>query len=189
MKQLKVKITGVAPLLLHNGRLKNPIDPIVKAMKEITAKRKKTDDDFMRLSALEFEGSIYSDKDGKVIIPDVNVEACIVKGAQSERLGKVAKAALTVMDHLYLQNGKQYMKDEMISNYEKYAFINDAKVGQASIMRTRPRIDDWHGEITVIYDESMLNENQVIRAIDSAGRAHGLGDWRPRFGRFTAEVL
>lgn len=51
---LRLDITGTAPLLMHNSRLADPIDPIVRSMKKITGKTKKTEDDHAETARLEF---------------------------------------------------------------------------------------------------------------------------------------
>ena len=56
MKSIPVKITGSAALLMHSDRFANPLDPLAKAHKEMTGKRKKTDDDFIAIAKSEFIG-------------------------------------------------------------------------------------------------------------------------------------
>jgi hypothetical protein len=43
--------------------------------------------------------------------------------------------------------------------------------------------------IEVEYEDSVVNEEQVDRWVNSAGTQVGLCDWRPRCGRFTAEKV
>ena len=40
---LTYKITGDAPLIMHNGDLANPLSKAAKALKQVTGKKKKTD--------------------------------------------------------------------------------------------------------------------------------------------------
>jgi len=62
------------------------------------------------------------------------------------------------------------------------------RVGQARIMRTRPVFNQWACQFTVYYDDEQVNEVDVIRAIEDAGTKSGVGDFRPRFGRFEIVV-
>ena len=62
--KVRLSIEGTAPLLMHNIRLADPLNPIAKAMKAISSKRKKTDDDLAQLARLEFEGGLY-------VLPDL----------------------------------------------------------------------------------------------------------------------
>ena len=72
MKQLKVKITGVSPLLMHSDRFANPLDKATKAHKELTAKRKKTDADHEAIAKSEWLGSLYWRDDIGPFIPGQN---------------------------------------------------------------------------------------------------------------------
>jgi hypothetical protein len=56
-------------------------------------------------------------------------------------------------------------------------------------MRTRPIFHDWSAIVEVEYEDSVVNEEQVERWVVSGGTQVGLCDWRPKFGRFTAEKL
>ena len=38
-------------------------------------------------------------------------------------------------------------------------------------------------------DDEILSVSQLNRIITMAGKAEGLGTWRPRFGRFSASEL
>ena len=186
MKKITFKIEGVSPLLMHNGQTKNPLNKYAKAIKEISGKRKKTDDDFMKMSDIELEAGLYYDTDGKIYIPDINIEQTIINGAKKQKLGAQFKAGMSVESHMYLKNGQVYTKDKVLSE-ERYRFVIDVKIQRNSVMRTRPRFDEWNGEFTVLYNPDVINERDVIQAVEDAGKLVGIGDWRPRFGRFNIE--
>jgi hypothetical protein len=94
LKTLSVQWDGVTRLIQHNGRLANPRDPFAKAIKAISGQRKKSEDDFEKMSRLEFEGSLYWDKKFGVVVPCDNITAAIIEGARKFRLGKDAEAAI-----------------------------------------------------------------------------------------------
>ena len=57
-------------------------------------------------------------------------------------------------------------------------------------MRIRPMIPTgWSLKFTAEYDPHILSESAIIQAANDAGSLIGLGDWRPKFGRFAVEVL
>lgn len=189
MQKLTFKVKGVAALLLHNGRTANPMDPYAKAMKEISGKRKKTDSDYEKLSDLELEAGLYFDDDGKIYFPALNIEQAIIGGAKKSSLGKEFLKAIAVDGvGMYLKNGRQYTKEQVMSN-EKYRYLTNVRVKQSRIVRTRPRFDEWNGEFDVLYNENLLNQDQVVGAVIAAGDEVGFGDWRPRFGRFEVEEV
>jgi hypothetical protein len=51
-------------------------------------------------------------------------------------------------------------------------------------MRTRPRFDNWSCKVRIEFAPSLLNESEVRDIAETVGMTVGLGDWRPRFGRF-----
>ena len=55
------------------------------------------------------------------------------------------------------------------------------------IIRVRPRIPVWSTSFTVEYDETVINGQDLEAAITEAGAIVGIGDWRPKYGRFTAD--
>jgi hypothetical protein len=55
-------------------------------------------------------------------------------------------------------------------------------------MRTRPIFRQWAATIIVDFLPDQLNARDVIELAEVGGRIIGIGDWRPKFGRFTTEV-
>ena len=183
--QKKFRIEGIAPLIMHNGQTRDPLNPFSKAMKSITSKRKKTDEDYKTLSDLEWKAGLYVNEEKKVIIPAINLEACIINGAKKSKLGESFKAALYVEGDAILD----YDGPKDISALEKdmnHRLTVGVKVNRGSaIMRTRPIFKTWAVTFTVSYADDVINPEQIISAIKDAGRLVGLGDWTPRHGRFV----
>lgn len=70
MDMLTLKLTGMSPLMMHADTLANPLNPITKAHKELTSKRKKTDDDHEAIAKSEFiAGAYWTKEDGFFISP------------------------------------------------------------------------------------------------------------------------
>lgn len=172
---------------MHNGQLADPQNSVVKAMKQISGKRKKTDADFDELARLEFQGGLYMGKTGP-ILPAHVLEAAIINGAKKSKEGTLAKPAFFVEDSAILEYEGPKDRDNLWEN-EDFRIVSKVKVGQASIMRTRPIFDKWACEFIVNYDDSLVNQEQVERWIDSCGQQVGFGDWRPRYGRFVVESV
>lgn len=188
MQTVKFKLKSVTPLLQHNGRLANPLDPFAKDLKKVTSKRGKTDADLEEIARREFYGGLYWNSEMGPHIPDSMLQASITEGAKKFKLGKAFKSAVFVMGDMRLDYDGPREPDALWDNRE---FSHEAmvKVGNAKTLRTRPMFKDWVGEVSVTFDESVVDEQQVKSAFEAAGRFVGLGDWRPRFGRFTAEKI
>lgn len=187
IQKLSFKIKGIAPLMMHNGRLADPDDPYSRAMKVITSNRKKTDADLEEIARLEFLGGLYLNKDEQVVIPGFVFEATLIgKGgaARKERMGKEAAAALWVTrDFPLIYDGPQ-TPDEL---WKDKQFVDQSmvRVQTSKVKRTRPIFRDWDAEIVVEFNDNLIDEKQVKRWIEVAGEQVGLCDWRPRLGRFS----
>ena len=100
-KPLKFKITGVAPLLMHNGQTADPLNPHSRAIAEITSKRKKTEADHAEIARREWYAGLYL-HGSQPCIPTEAIEAALVKGAMKEKQGPAAKARLIIGDNRWL---------------------------------------------------------------------------------------
>ena len=47
----------------------------------------------------------------------------------------------------------------------------------------------WSVTYRLTVDDEILSISQLKRIISMAGKAEGLGTWRPRYGRFSASDL
>lgn len=184
-KTLKFRITGVAPLLMHNGQTADPLNPHSQSIAEITSKRKKTDADHKELSRREFYAGLYL-MNGEPCLPAEMIEAVLTKGAMKEKRGPAAKAGIIVENNAKLEYTGPRKPDALWTD-EKFRLRVPAKVGTSKVIRTRPRFDEWSAAIVVKYLPSLLNEKDIRSFLVTAGEQIGVGDWRPRFGRFAVE--
>lgn len=180
---LRFRITGVAPLLMHNGQLADPLNPHSRSIAEISSKRKKTDADHVEMARREFFGGLYI-SGGRPCIPSEMLEATLVRGAMKEKRGPAAKAGILVEHHALLEyvgptDPKGLWEDE------RFRLRSAVKVGTAKVMRTRPLFDGWTAEFDVKFLPTMVNGREVQSFLTAAGEQIGVGDWRPRFGRFS----
>lgn len=186
LKPLKFKIVGVASaLIMHNGDLANPLGKFAKAIKAISAKRKKTDADFEQMAKLEFFGSLYM-KDGVPVIPAFVVEATIISGAKKAKRGNDAKAGIFCMADAVLEYEGPKGVEELWAD-ERFRIQCGVRVGQARVIRTRPKFDKWSIVVELTYDDQILNEADVRDFLIKAGAEVGFCDWRPKHGRFHVE--
>jgi len=183
---LKFKLKGVAPLLMHSDRYSNPLDPLTKKHKQLTSKRKKTDEDQIAILHSEWLGSLYLDEKENVYIPGYVVEAMLGEAAKMQKLGRQFKRGATVIEDKcsFKYNGPK----DVGKLWENPSFrdIRGVRVTQSKIMRCRPKFEDWETEFSVAYHPSMLSEHDVERIVKDAGEFVGLCDYRPKFGRFEA---
>lgn len=188
MKKLKVTWKGTAPLLMHNCQCVNPLNPISILLKKYTSKRKKTEEDLIKIADLEWEGSAYWREDIGLFIPAENVEATIQGGAKQYRKGTDVEKYVRVEEpYIPLDYGENLTKEQLITDY-RYRDTRMAVVQKSRVVRTRPRFDRWEIAFTLRYEETKMDLVDIVNAIEYAGQYVGLCDYRPRYGTFTATV-
>jgi len=189
MKKIKCEFHGVSPLIMHSCQCVNPLHPLSIAQKKINAKKKnKTDEDLAMLSDLEWEGGLYWNDEVGVYVPAENIEATIREGAKARRKGKDIVKGFMVEDMMVpLDIGENLTKEEMKADF-RFRDVRAMRVKTSRVMRTRPRFNMWNLAFTAMYDENVLNFDEIVDAIEYAGQYVGLCDSRPKYGKFSARV-
>jgi hypothetical protein len=184
MDILNIKIVGTSPLMMHADKLANPLLPESKAHKELTSKRKKTDEDHLAIARSEFIAGAYFDPTVGFFVPGQNLDATFWAGAKLQKLGvHWRRAAVVMTDKAKLLFDGPSTPDAL---WEDPSFVDcrGVKVGTAKLMRYRPIFREWTTEVEVAINTEILNINEVKKAIDDAGALIGTCEFRPRFGRF-----
>lgn len=188
MKNLKVTWKGTSPLIMHSCQCVNPLHPISKELKRFTSKRTKTEEDLIKISDLEWEAGAYWKEGLGLYIPAENVEATLINGGKAFRKGTDFQKYVSVTDlYIPLDYGENLTKEQLIADYN-YRDTRPMTVQRAKVMRTRPRFDTWKITFNMIYDETKLDLDQIIQALEYAGNYVGLCDSRPKYGKFVATV-
>lgn len=189
MTDFTITLTGTAALLMHNSRLANPLDPAAKELKKLTGKTKKTDDDHEQIAQQEFNGGLYLDPDVGPYIPAENIARCLVDGAKLTKMGvKVTRGVFITTDVNPLSyNGPRTSQGLWDAGWRHMASVkNPGQRGR--VMRCRPWFPEWKVQADGKLDPAVLDLDDLATIATNAGSLIGLGDWRPRYGRFTATV-
>jgi hypothetical protein len=183
MNSTVIKIRGLTPLLMHNGQLSDPLCAATQALAKLTAKKSKTLDDHRALSECEWRGSLYVNASGAPCLPGEVIEAAFVDGAKTQRLGLVAKGGIVCPEDYALEYDGPRTVDGLWDDggYIKRASV---RVKNNRVIRTRPIFPVWGCTVSVLWDPALIkSEDQLIDIAVAAG-TRGIGDWRPKFGRF-----
>lgn len=188
MKTVTIEATGTSPLLMHSDKLANPLHPSTKKHKKMTSNKRKTDEDHEAIMLSEWIASLYYDDAVGVHIPAMCLEACLRESAKLRKLGKQFQRGMMVMeDKIKLQyDGPKDI--EKLKKDMRFMDVRSVKVQRAKLMRCRPIFNDWSFSCEVAYDESQINDDDMVNVANDAGRLIGLLDYRPRFGRFEVEI-
>jgi hypothetical protein len=185
---ITLDITGTAPLLMHNARLADPLDPMARELKKVTSKTRKTDDDHAEMARLEFLAGLYHDAEFGPYIPGDNIFRALVDAGRKRKLGKKITEGLFVTSSVnpIAYNGPR----DPAALWEDGGFVNraSAKVGMARVNRTRPQFSAWSASASIYLDTDVLDADDLRDVVDIAGRLVGLGNWRPRYGRFEGTL-
>ena len=202
MNQIKFKLVGETPLLMHNNRLANPLSAYSQEISKRSGKRKKTIEDIWELARIEWEGGLYL-YDGEVKLPNRVVNKCFERGATKQKNGMLWKSGCFIKDDycpLVYSGTKISVKmvdevpnPEFDKYFKKHMFQAMVRVGQAMILRTRPMFESWSFETTIMFEGAVINKEALVQAAKDAGNLVGLCDWRMekggQYGRFSVEVI
>lgn len=188
--RIVLTLTGRSGLVMHNPRMIDPEDEIVRAISEITAKgSKQTDADRAQVGKLEWFGGIYHSADIGVYIPSWNVVKCINRGAVITKNGKdVLRSLAVATDRLPLSyEGPRDI--QKLYDQQEFRFRKEVGIGQKKVMRVRPIFRRWSLQIEAELIEDVMNPSDLLRVAETAGLTEGLGDARALgYGRFGVEM-
>ena len=165
----------------------DPLNKFAKAMKKITGKRAKTDADYLEIRRLDFMGALYVNQNGPCVPSDL-VVATLIAGAKKSRKGLLAKSGTCAQGTFDLVYAGPRDPDELFDN-ENFQDVRSVRIGTKRIMRCRPKFQDWETTVIVNFNDERCNASEVEQWLVTAGQQCGIGDYRPRFGRFSVEEL
>ncbi len=167
MFKAKVTIVGTAPLL--QNRFPDEQNPENKSKKK---QKVYVDKD-------EAEMKLYKDKSGKICQPANHFEACMIKTSTGFKF----EGKKTYKDAF---KGGLFVNPMMIPHkYPKYEIDRQPVVIQRSrVMRARPRFDKWELSFEIECIDDRISPDVVEEVLKTGGLYTGVGDLRPRYGRF-----
>lgn len=172
MDIIKVKIKGTAPLL-HN-----------KFVPETGSKTKKKITYYDPQK--EAEKVLYTDDAGNVVQPAIHMEAGLIKSATDFKIPggnrKTFKDAF---------KGGIFVEPKLIHHINPSWVVDEQSVviQKARIMRARPRFDEWSLEFEIQNIDERISTDLIKEVLENLGKYQGIGDNRPRYGRFMVEAF
>ena len=166
MKKIRVEVQGIAPLL--QNRFPDEAHP----EKESKKKKKNYSDNE------EAKIRLYQDK-GKVCQPASHFEATMIKASTAFKFeGKKTykepfKGGIFVNPSMIIHKIQKWIIDRQ-----------PVVINRARIMRARPRFDKWELAFEIQIIDDRIDPSVVKEVLDYAGLYVGIGDMRPRYGRF-----
>lgn len=183
-KKIEVAVKGTRELLMHNGQMADPLNEWAVALKEVSGKRSKTDEDHREMARIEFMAGLYWRKDLGPYIPAENLEACLRDGAKEFKQGKkVATGILVAEDAPLIYDGPRD-PEALFKLGPKFVDRRSVVIGKSRVVRTRPVFRQWGLAFTLMHDPEVFNRGVILQILTAAGSLKGLGDWRGKRGLF-----
>jgi len=183
-KVVNVHVRGISPLICHNGQLVDPLNEFVAAIKKLTAKgKKRTDEDIAEIARFEFMGGLYIGDDGGPCVPGECIESMLTQAARKTKQGKDATAGILSDGNWPIIYDGPREPEKLWAN-TGFRKVCAVRVGQSKVIRCRPMFRRWELAFQVGYMPDVLNGESLKDWLVTAGRLVGLGDWRPKHGRF-----
>lgn len=165
--KINVSIEGLVPLLQHRF-------PDEKA--ELSTIKVKGKRDYSG----QVEEALYRDENGIIYEPADHIYSAMIKaGADFKITGRGRKTYKDMM-----KTAINIIPSAIPLNNQKYEIDRRPVVIQrARVMRERPMFKEWNLDFEIEILDSQLPKEAVKEILEQAGKI-GIGDFRPRFGRF-----
>jgi hypothetical protein len=195
---VKLHIIGASPLLMNSNRSIDEFDPEKRALTKLTdtvaSKRGKNHEN--QVAYLDWSLRMYHDGDkAGPYMPAHNVRKAIIEGARKYSKGKTLEQAMLYSHDKckLLYNGPRtkagLWKD---GGYVDARPVRNAGYKGGTVMRRRPKFDEWALDIEFLCDPEEVDVDDVVNYAIIAGTLIGIGDYRPDrggiYGRFTAKA-
>lgn len=189
MKKIHVTLCGKNTLMMHSTKTVNPLNEIAKAIKELTSKKNKTEEDLQTISDLEWEGGLYYEDELGLHIPIHCIKAVLEAGAKFNKMGKnVNRFCQFLSQYAPLDIGEKFDLDKARAK-KLFRDVRSVVVQRNRVLRSRPRFDYWRTEFDMTYDEEHIDLSTIIKAFDMAGEYVGLLEGRSLgYGRFDTSI-
>src|SRR5262245_2452437 len=143
LQTVKLQWTGLRPLIMSNVRAVDPLDPQVKRLKQLFARRgkDKTEAILAEIAHLEWEISLYYDVEIGLHIPSEMIHACLKEGGTKTKIGKAIVVSAWLPEPLVPFKVQPKFKDlDTLYGNDNYRFRlatrTPPKTG-ARVMKTR----------------------------------------------------
>ena len=179
---IRVTIEGTSPLIFHRWSEKAKQMILDKQMKKAAKGREARD------PQADYEASFYRDKDGDIALPVLMIKNAIVSAVRNVEgltMTLIKGALFCYGDNdgfAKVKFGEKNMREDMVR----------VGMGTADI-RFRGEVKDWSVTFDIIFNPTVVSEEQILSLLDLAGFSVGIGEWRPQrsgdYGRFRVKEV
>lgn len=200
-RNFEVQVQGRGGLLLSNVQYSDPLGEAAKQKQHFTDKKgkAKTDDVHRAVRILDWLYSCYwknegvcevDEGDNRVdfvgfdtpYLPGSNFQRCLRNAATKWKLGKDVLRSVIVTNNPEIEYNGPKDALEMINSKEPKLAL--AAFTCRGVWVNRVYFPEWKAKFDLMLDDEIMEPSQLRKIANMAGKAEGLGTWRPRHGRF-----
>lgn len=179
--------SGGSPLVMHNERLADPLEDVVREIAKISKKRNKTEANHLEIARLEFHGGLYVNGNGPCL-PAWNILRCLQDGAKRHKRGvDVPRGVYPILEHTDVLYDGPRDPDELWKD-GTFALRKTVGIQRSRTMRTRPIFTNWQAALPAEVDMAIWDLDTLRNCWADAGKYSGLGEMRPIYGRFVGTI-
>lgn len=169
MLKFKVEVKGVAPLLFNRFPDEENKEGKSKAKKSIATKEE------------QVEKSLYREEKGKVYQPSEHFVGAMVKAGANFKLEGKKTYKDVVKGGVFIEPLKiVHLKQGYVADWRGVVIPST----RGRVMKGRARMDDWGLKFELSCIDPRATEQDLKEILTYAGAYIGVGDYRPRYGRF-----
>ena len=206
IRNLEIKVEGTHALLCSNVQYSDPLGEPFKQKQYFTNKRgkAKTDTVYRAVRILDWLFSGYWAQEGIVevneaendvsfagfarpYLPGANFQRCLRNAATKWKLGKDVLRSVVVTNNPELDYDGPKDALEMINSRDPKLQL--AAFTGRGVWVNRLYLPAWSATFALMLDDEIMEVDQLRQIANMAGKAEGLGTWRPRYGRFAVNEI
>jgi hypothetical protein len=168
MEKVKVKIAGVAPLLMNRF--------VMEQSDETKAKRRDEQYD----PKDDAEKALYKDEKIGCYAPSTWIEACLRETAKEFKGKGKSSLKTTILSSVFMEPEKIPLNKETYDDID----LRPVVIQRNRVVKGRPRFNSWELEFAINFNEERIKKETLKQILEEAGTTKGIGDYRPKFGRF-----
>jgi len=205
-RNFQVQVQGKGGLLLSNVQYSDPLGEAAKQKQHFTDKKgkAKTDEVHRAVRILDWLYSCYwknegvcevDEGDNRVdfvgfdtpYLPGGNFQRCLRNAATKWKLGKDVLRSVVVTNNPEIEYDGPKDALEMINSREPKLAL--AAFTSRGVWVNRVYFPEWKAKFELMLDDEIMEPSQLKKIANMAGKAEGLGTWRPSHGRFEVSNI
>jgi len=166
MYKVDVTIEGISPLLMNRHAFPEEVEKVNKDDREL----------------YDYELAKYKMEDGRLYTPCDHIIASMTKAAVEYKIEGQGKKTYkdSVRAGIFIEPEQIPHKIQDCEPFRAFVSIN-----RASVIKSRPMFKKWALDFSIVCVDDQFPPSILEKILERAGISKGIGDYRPRFGRFT----